>query len=122
MKNRVPESKGPKGYQECPSDPSGERLNGHRSQERRQLRVVEPPPDTLDSPWPCEVHGSEEQCRTAKESNQDIGSRSVGSENCAVHDGLAGSDPDNRGDCREHADEENHRRERGRPNSGPLAA
>src|SRR6266508_4216262 len=70
VKKRVPESKGSKGYQQYPSDPSGERLNGHRSQERRHLRVAEPPPDTLDSPWPGEVHGFEQQCRTAKEPDQ----------------------------------------------------
>jgi hypothetical protein len=51
-----------------------------------------------------------------------VGGRIVGSENCAVHDGLAGGDPDNRSDCGEHGDEENYRGERGPPNSGPLAA
>jgi len=53
---------------------------------------------------------------------EDVGSRSVGSENGgAVDDGLPGGDPDDRGASTEHGDEENDRGERGPPNSGPLA-
>jgi hypothetical protein len=53
---------------------------------------------------------------------EDIGSGSIGSENGgAVHDGLAGSDPDDRGDCAEHRDEENYCGERAGANSRPLA-
>ncbi len=72
---------------------------------------------------PGEMHDSEQQCHTANESDQDIGRRCIGSESGgAVHDGLAGGDPNDRGDCAEHRDEQNYRGERRGANSRELAA
>ena len=71
---------------------------------------------------PMPEHHEHQTDGNESRAEEDVGSRSVDSDNGgAVHDGLAGGDPDDCGDCAEHCDEQNHRDESPRPDSRSLA-
>jgi hypothetical protein len=78
------------------------------------------PPVVLGHPTPEDDEHQPDSNESRAE--EDVGSRSIGRENGgAIHDGLAGCDPDDGRDCYEYRDEENYRGERASANSRSLA-